>query len=120
VLAAALTFLLLAQAGIPLTSGFVAKFTVFSAAADERQYALLIIAAITTVVAAVFYLRVIVLMYMSGPADDAADGDEADSTAFRLDLYNGAALGVACVATLVMGVFPSAFIDFARDATLLF
>ena len=118
VLAAALTFLLLAQAGIPFTSGFVAKFTVFSAAADERQYALLIIAALTTVVAAVFYLRVIVLMYMSGPAD-AAEA-EADGSAFRLDLYNGAALGVACVATLVMGVFPSAFIDFARDATLLF
>ena len=42
--------LLLAQAGIPLTSGFVAKFTVFSAAVDDRQYALLIIGALTVLI----------------------------------------------------------------------
>jgi NADH-quinone oxidoreductase subunit N len=116
-LAAALTFLLLAQAGIPLTSGFVAKFGIFSAAVDERQYALLIIGSLTTVVAAFFYLRVIVLMYMSVPEDGDTD---VDTHPIGIDLYNGAALAVACVATLVMGVFPSAFIDFARDATFLF
>ncbi|MGH8999053.1 MAG: NADH-quinone oxidoreductase subunit N [Acidimicrobiia bacterium] len=119
-LAAALTFLLLAQAGIPVTSGFIAKFTVFSAAVEDRQYALLIVGVLTTVVAAFFYLRVIVLMYMT--ADDAA-GDSADAEApggLALDPPTGVALALACFATLLMGVLPQVFIDFARDATLLF
>jgi hypothetical protein len=30
------------------------------------------------------------------------------------------ALGVAVAATVVMGILPGAFIDFAREATLLF
>ena len=65
-LAGAMTFLLLAQAGIPLTSGFVAKFTVFAASVDAREYGLTLVGVITTVIAAFFYLRLIVVMYMSG------------------------------------------------------
>ena len=41
---AALTVFLLAQAGVPLTSGFIAKFGVIQAAVDEGSYALAIIA----------------------------------------------------------------------------
>ena len=44
VLALALTVFLLAQAGVPLTSGFVAKFGVIAAAVDAQSYALAVIA----------------------------------------------------------------------------
>ncbi|MDQ1569171.1 MAG: NADH-quinone oxidoreductase subunit, partial [Actinomycetota bacterium] len=69
-LAGAMTFLLLAQAGIPLTSGFVAKFTVFAASVDAREYGLTLVGVLTTVIAAFFYLRLIVVMYMTNPPED--------------------------------------------------
>ena len=70
-LALAFTVFLMAQAGVPFTSGFLAKFYVISAAVDRHSYALAIIAMLGAAVAAFFYLRVIVVMY--GPP---AEGDE--------------------------------------------
>jgi NADH-quinone oxidoreductase subunit N len=118
-LAGAMTFLLLAQAGIPLTSGFVAKFNVFAASVDAKEYGLTLVGVITTVIAAFFYLRVIVLMYMSGDAEPATI-DAEDTRALALDPSTGTALGVAVVATVVMGVIPGGFLNFAESAKLLF
>ena len=115
-LAGTLTLFLFAQAGVPLTSGFVAKFTVFSAAVEAREYALTFVAVLTTVIAAFFYLRLIVLMYMTAPAEAAGDGPRL----LELDVTTSLALALAGAATVVMGVLPGAFIDFARHATLLF
>jgi NADH-quinone oxidoreductase subunit N len=120
-LAAALTFLLLGQAGIPLTSGFVAKFTVFAASVDAREYGLTLVGVIASVIATFFYLRLIVLMYMSGPVESTLEvATDGGHRPFALDPATGLALGVAVFATLVMGVLPGVFIDFARHATLLF
>jgi NADH-quinone oxidoreductase subunit N len=120
-LAGAMTFLLLGQAGIPLTSGFVAKFNVFAASVDAREYGLTLVGVITTVIAAFFYLRLIVVMYMSDPPEGEVEAVEGSGRfPFELDPATALALGVAVAATVVMGVLPGAFIDFARDATLLF
>ncbi|MDQ6836980.1 MAG: NADH-quinone oxidoreductase subunit N [Actinomycetota bacterium] len=75
VLALTLLILLLAQAGIPFTSGFLAKFYVIEAAVQRGQYALAIIGMLAAAIAAFFYLRVGILMY-SAPVtgSDAADG----------------------------------------------
>jgi NADH-quinone oxidoreductase subunit N len=118
-LAGAMTFLLLAQAGIPLTSGFVAKFTVFAASVDAREYGLTLVGVLTTVIAAFFYLRLIVVMYMTNPPEGSEAADAARRP-FEIDRATGLAIGIAVLATVVMGVLPSAFIDFARHATLLF
>lgn len=118
-LAGAMTFLLLAQAGIPLTSGFVAKFNVFAASVDAKEYGLTLVGVITTVIAAFFYLRVIVLMYMSGDAEPAP-ADAEDTRPFALDPSTATALGLAVVATVVMGVIPGGFLNFAESAKLLF
>ena len=66
-----MTFLLLALAGIPLTSGFTAKFAVFAAGIGDGMAPLVVIALVVSAVAAFFYLRVIVLMYFSEPARTA-------------------------------------------------
>src|SRR5919198_4915297 len=68
--AAVFTFLLLALAGIPLTSGFIGKFVVFSAGLSDGMAPLVVIALVASAVAAFFYLRVIVLMYFSEPAPE--------------------------------------------------
>src|SRR6478736_8361273 len=59
VLGSLLIFFFLAQAGIPLTGGFIAKLEVFSAASAAREYGLVAIGAVATVVASFAYLRVV-------------------------------------------------------------
>lgn len=71
-LAVAMLVFLLAQAGMPFTSGFLAKFYVISAAVQRGQYPLAVIAMLAAAIAAFFYLRVALLMYSSDP--DAPGG----------------------------------------------
>ena len=59
---------MLALAGIPLTSGFIGKFGVFTAAIASGATWLVIIAVFASLIAAFFYARVIVLMFFSDPA----------------------------------------------------
>jgi hypothetical protein len=66
-LALAFTVLLLAQAGVPFTTGFFAKFYVVSAAVGQRQYVLAVLAMLSAAVAAFFYLRVAIFMYSPLP-----------------------------------------------------
>jgi NADH-quinone oxidoreductase subunit N len=113
-LALAFTVFLLAQAGVPLTSGFFAKFYVIGAAADAESYALAVIAMVTAVVSAFLYLRIIVAMYFSG---DEVEGDAATGRS-RVAVPWGAALslGVAVAVTLAVGVLPDLVSDVADDA----
>jgi NADH-quinone oxidoreductase subunit N len=71
VLAACMTVLLVAQAGIPFTTGFLAKFYVIAAVVAQGQYVIAVIAMVSAVIAAFFYLRVVVVMYT--PALRAGD-----------------------------------------------
>ena len=112
-LALAFTVLLLAQAGVPLTSGFLAKFYVIGAAVEAHSYAIAVIGMLAAVVSFFFYLRIIVVMYMADV--------EAEEPVRRLRVPVGvaAAVGVALVFTIAIGVVPDPVSDFARDATLL-
>jgi NADH-quinone oxidoreductase subunit N len=82
-LAGSLGVLLMAQAGIPFTTGFLAKLEVISAAVGGRSTALAVIAMVSAAIAAFFYLRVILLMYTpsgAAGADRAGESNEADGT----------------------------------------
>lgn len=68
-LALSFTVLLLAQAGVPFTTGFFAKFYVVSSAVGRGQYVLAILAMLSAAVAAFFYLRVAIFMYSPPPTD---------------------------------------------------
>ena len=60
-------FLLLAMAGIPLTSGFTGKWAVFAAALNAGAWPVVIVAVLISAVAAYFYVQVIVLMFFTEP-----------------------------------------------------
>jgi NADH-quinone oxidoreductase subunit N len=65
-LACAFTVLLLAQAGVPFTTGFLAKLAVIESAIEHLGWAgvaLGVIAMLATAISGYFYLRVVVLMY---------------------------------------------------------
>jgi NADH-quinone oxidoreductase subunit N len=110
-LALTLTVFLLAQAGVPLTSGFFAKFYVITAAVEAGSTWLAVIAMITAVISAFLYLRITVSMYMSDP-------DEAEAGGPRLSIPLGVsiALAVCLVVTLVVGVWPGSISGLAQDA----
>ena len=102
-LALGLTILLLAQAGVPFTSGFVAKLSVISAAVEARSYWLAVVAMVSAVVAAFAYLRVVVAMYFGDAGD--TDSDAAD-TSPAMGLGAAAVVVVAVLLTVAAGVVP--------------
>jgi NADH-quinone oxidoreductase subunit N len=75
-LAGAFAVLLLGQAGVPFTTGFLAKFGVVGASVATHAYVLAAVAMVSAAVAAFFYLRVAVTMYSPvGPIADPVDPD---------------------------------------------
>jgi NADH-quinone oxidoreductase subunit N len=114
-----LAFFLLAQAGMPLTGGFVAKLEVFAAADDAGQYALLIVGVLAAVVAAFLYIRIVITMYAPESDDAEAGGAVVTRTRTAIDAPTAVVL-VACAAvTLFVGILPGGFLDFAGDARFL-
>src|SRR5438067_6518045 len=92
VLAFAFTVFLLAQTGVPLTSGFLAKFYVIGAAVEARSYALAIIAMVAAVIAAFFYLRIVIVMYTR---PEGADDSPAAAAPVPIAVGAGVSLAIA-------------------------
>jgi NADH-quinone oxidoreductase subunit N len=114
VLSLAMTVLLLAQAGVPLTSGFVAKFGVIQAAVEEHSYAIAIIAMVASVIAAFLYLRIMVSMWVTEP-----ESGDAGLEPIRVPLWTGVALAISVGFTLAIGVYPSWLIDATKAAVAI-
>ncbi|SCG46905.1 NADH-quinone oxidoreductase subunit NuoN [Micromonospora inositola] len=107
--AAIFTFLLLAFAGIPLTSGFMSKVAVFGAAWASGNAWLVVAGVVTSMVLAFPYLRVVVMMWLSEPG-------EATPTVTVPGALTSAALMIGVLATLVLGVAPAQLLDLANGA----
>ena len=109
-LAGVFTLFLLAFAGIPLTSGFVGKYAVFSAAVAGGGWVLALVGVLASAVAAFFYLRVIVLMYFSEPSGPttvvAEPGVPVTIT-----------VTVAAAVTLLLGVWPTFVLNLTQGAS---
>ncbi len=103
-----MTVLLLAQAGVPLTSGFVAKFGVIRAAVEVHSYAVAIIAMLAAVIAAFLYLRIMISMWVTEPEA----GDDARE-AVKVPAPLAVAIGLSVAFTLVIGFFPGWLIHLA-------
>ena len=102
-------FFLLAMAGIPLTSGFVGKWAVFSVAASAGAWPVVMVAILSSIIAAFFYVRVIWLMYFAARESDApAVADPSVLTA--------GTIAVAVVVTALLGVLPGPVMDLAGTA----
>ena len=104
------TVFLLALAGIPLTSGFTGKFVIFRAGYGVAA-PLVVIALVASAIAAFFYLRIVVLMYFSEPADNGP-------TVAVPSPLTVLALGIGVAATVVLGLAPQPLLDLADKASL--
>lgn len=112
VVAGAFTVFLLALAGIPLTSGFIGKFAVFSAAIAGHATALVVVGLVSSAITAFFYARVIVLMYFADPV--------ADTTSVAVpSVFTATAISVGVAVTIVLGVYPQPVLALAQRAAHL-
>ena len=106
-LAALMTVFLLSLGGFPPLAGFIGKWYIFAAAVQEGHYALAIIGVLTSVVSVFFYLRIVVMMYMS-------EGPEAVRP--RLPGTAIAGLAIATIAVFYLGVLPTRVLDLALSS----
>ena len=112
VAAIAMSLFLFSLAGIPPTAGFMGKFYIFSAAIKEGYLGLAIIGVINSVISVYYYLRVTVAMYMKEPATSADSPSLIFSPACIL------AILISAFGVLRLGIFPSDYIDIARQSLL--
>ncbi|NDA80999.1 MAG: NADH-quinone oxidoreductase subunit N, partial [Actinobacteria bacterium] len=97
VLALAMTILLLAQAGVPVTSGFIAKFGVIRAAVSVESYLLAVIAMIAAIVAAFLYLKVLATIWLK----------QSESLNIEpLSWSQKLVIGGSVTMTFVLGLYP--------------
>ncbi len=108
VLAALMTLALLSLTGIPLTAGFIAKFFIFSAAAQSELWTLLIVGVVNAGLAAFYYLRVIVAMF--SPVGAELGPVQRPSAMVSVSLVNSSAV------VLFFGVYPTPLIRLAEAA----
>ena len=113
-LAAAMALFLLSFAGIPLTAGFVGKFVAFKAAIEAGAWPLVLVAVLASGAAAFFYVRLLVLMFLTPVPEDLED-----TVAVQRDAGPLTVIGIAALGTVVLGVVPAWALDIAADAAVL-
>lgn len=97
VLAFACTIALLSLAGIPFTSGFLAKFMILSSAMHEPSNLILVIAALVLAVLSIYYyIKVIIAMYFR----------DSNKKKIKLSFTSQFLLILGTVFTIALGVYP--------------
>ena len=109
--AALMSLFMLSFAGIPLTSGFTAKFGVFTAAISGGATALVLVGVLASVIAAVFYVRVIILMFFSEPIPDGP-------FVVVPSVFTTIAITASALVTIILGLFPQVIIDLISSASV--
>jgi len=107
-LAGLMTVFLLSLGGFPPTAGFIGKWYIFSAAVQEGHYSLAIIGVLSSVVSVFFYLRIVVMMYMT--EETAAPARPVVSALSMTGLW------AAMIVTFYLGVLPTRVIDYALQS----
>ena len=107
-LAGLMTVFLLSLGGFPPTAGFIGKWYIFSAAVQEGHFWLAIIGVLSSVVSVFFYLRIVVMMYMTE--------EGALPARPHVSMPAMAVLGFALLVTFYLGVLPTRVIDFALQS----
>jgi NADH-quinone oxidoreductase subunit N len=104
-LATLMTIFLLSLGGFPPMAGFIAKWYVFSAAVKAGYTGLAIIGVLTSVVSVFFYLRIVVMMYMTS--------SETPVRFPAVPRVAGAALVISAILIFYLGILPTRVIDWA-------
>ncbi|WP_439031220.1 NADH-quinone oxidoreductase subunit NuoN [Gordonia terrae] len=103
---------LLSFAGIPLTSGFIAKFDVFAAAAGAGGGVLVVVGVVSSAIAAYVYIKIIVAMFFDDVPVDGAPH------VVKPSVLTTSGIAVCTLITVVLGIFPQPLLDLADSAAV--
>lgn len=103
----AMLIFMLSLAGIPLTAGFIGKWYLFGAAIKANYAWLAVLAVINSAISLYYYVRIVVQMYIKEPVSEER---------FESSPALAAAIGIAVIVTLFIGVYPERFVAYARLA----
>jgi NADH-quinone oxidoreductase subunit N len=109
-LASLMLIFLLALTGIPPTGGFFGKVYLFAAAVEAGWTWVAVIGVLTSAISLYYYMGIVVQMYFK-------DSEETTPVPLRSPLL-GATLIFCAVATVILGIFPGFFVDFAKSSIL--
>lgn len=104
-LSIAFSIFLLSLAGFPMTAGFMGKFLVFKSAWEKGFVMLVVFGVLNSAMSVYYYLRPIVLMYMSA----APEGGRRRTP---IGAATAVALGVSVVGVFYLGMIPDAVLKF--------
>jgi NADH-quinone oxidoreductase subunit N len=107
-LAVLMTIFLLSLGGFPPLAGFIGKWYVFTAAIKAGYTWLAIIGVLTSVVSVFFYLRIIVMMYMTPSA--------APLRVPAVPRMAGTALVAAALIVVYLGILPAQVLQWAAQS----
>jgi NADH-quinone oxidoreductase subunit N len=108
-LAALMAIFLLSLGGFPPLAGFIAKWYVFTAAVKAGYVWLAVIGVLTSVISVFFYLRIVVMMYMTPSGESISRFPSVPKIA-------GAALVLSALAIFYLGILPTQLIDLAQQS----
>ena len=112
-IAGSFALLMLAFAGIPLTSGFTAKVAAFLPALEHGGLAgtvLVVIGVLASAVTAFVYMRLIVLMFFTEPAGEVTVASPA--------MLSLVVIAVGTIVTILLGVFPGPLLELAEQSSI--
>ena len=114
VLTATLTVMMLSLAGIPLTAGFIGKFLVVMAAVTTQHWFLAAMIIVGSGIGLYYYLRVMVVMYMTPPEVPRIDADKHWG-----QKVGGIMVLAAAALVLIIGIYPDPVIKLALEGEIL-
>jgi len=102
----ALAVFMISLAGIPPTGGFFAKFYLFKVGIEAGYLSVVLIAIVATIVSFFYYLRVVMVMYMTG------EGEALLPMRTRVNMI-GAVIAVIVFVTFLAGIMPDQLLRIA-------
>jgi len=104
------SMILISLIGLPFFSGFFAKMLAFYILVPAKLYWLLVVGGLNTALSLFYYLRIIKAMTMEPEPADRLPVD------FSMISPQGVFVALVTIPVVVMGVFPDAFLVFAKAA----
>lgn len=110
VLAAVMLVFLLALTGIPPTGGFFGKVYLFAAVVEAGWMWVAVIGVLTSAISLYYYMGIVVQMYLK-------DSEANTPVPVRAPVL-GATLVLCAIVTVMLGIFPGFFVEFAKASIL--
>lgn len=100
-MAAVLTLAMLSMGGIPILSGFFAKFSLFTHVLRTEHIGIVIVAVVNSIISIGYYFKLILAMY----------GKEPTTEMQKVPVAYGVVAALSILLVIALGLYPSYLLD---------